>query len=94
MQAIEVKETVGSNGKHYLTAFCDTGKVRMLKDDVGHKVRYELDWPNTDETRAEYICKQLINKLDWGVEYYGTYVIGQLKNGNYVFVFTEREDTK
>jgi len=91
MQAIEVKETVDRNGNHYLIAFCAAKKIRRLKDDIGRKVRYELDWPNTEETRAEYMCKQLINALGLGVDYYGTYVIGTLKNGNYVFVFTGKE---
>ena len=90
MQAIEVKETVDRNGNHYLVAFCETGKLKRLRDDVGHVLAQSSDWPNTKEARAHYMAKELAKSLGWEEHHYGTFVIGQLKNMNYVFVFTGR----
>lgn len=42
----------------------------------------------TEEARAHYMAKELAKSLGWEEHNYGTFVIGQLKNGNYVFVFT------
>jgi hypothetical protein len=49
--------------------------------------------PISEENRGIFIAKCLAIKLEWfPSEYYGEMVIGGLKNGNYVFVFTGRNN--
>lgn len=91
MQAIEVKETVDRNGNHRLRASCAAGCLSLHRDTVAHILCDETT-PNTEENRAEYVAHKLRLKLKWHNAAYGKLICGQLKNGNYVFVFTGQQE--
>jgi hypothetical protein len=100
MQAIEVKSYMDKNGNSKLKAFCQAGQITRFEDEIRQRIREtrELDLPtfpffNDREKLVYYIALELAKKFhcDWS-ENYGNMVIGQLYNGNYVFVFTGRDN--
>lgn len=92
MQAIEVKETVDRNGNHYWFASCNAGRLRILKCDLQQEA-IKRSIPITQENLATMVAEKLKYKLEWNAPTYGRMVMGTLKNGNYVFVFTGKEQS-
>lgn len=91
MQAIEVKETVDRNGNHRFRASCAAKSIWRYSSDLEQRCR-EQNIPYGSENYAKLIAEELKNILDWNGYAYGRMVMGTLKNGNYVFVFTGREE--
>lgn len=91
MQAIEVKETVDRNGNHRLRAACAAGSSSFYRDHLCF-VCHDRKIPITQDTLAALAAEHLKNKLGWNDSNYGRLVMGTLKNGNYVFVFTGQQE--
>lgn len=94
MQAIEVKETVDRKGNHRLRASCAAGSTWYYRSDIEYAIVKQGVVANTEENRALAMAQHLRAKLGWwgnGTNY-GNLVCGELKNGNYVFVFTGQQE--
>lgn len=93
MQAIEVKWLPVTNSKPYrLKAFCDAGQLTMSTCQIDDELQ-KNGKPISEENRNIFIALQLAKRLEWfPSEFYGKVAIGCLKNGNYVFTFTGRND--
>lgn len=91
MQAIEVKFLPVTNNKpDRLKAFCNAGHMERgisgLQDSLILR-----DISPSMENCAKLLAENLRNDLGWYQVHYGRLVMGTLKNGNYVFVFTGKE---
>jgi hypothetical protein len=88
MQAIEVKFIGASNNRgDRLKAFCSAGQITLSIEIIDYKL-IDNKVPISNDTRAQWIATELKYKLGWTDPTYGRMVMGTLKNGNYVFVFT------
>lgn len=90
MQAIEVKFLSCTNDDR-LKAFCRAGSLIIGISEITDKL-IKLKIPINEENRATYIAEKLIQKLGWFEDYYGNPVIGKLYNGNWVFVFSGKDN--
>lgn len=89
MQAIEVKYLPVINNKgSRLKAFCQDKSITMGLYTIQAKLS-EMNINHSMENCARFIAEQLRLQLDWNEQYSGKMVCGELKNGNYVFVFTK-----
>lgn len=93
MKAIEVKCLPFTNNKPYrLKAFCDAGSLTISTCQIDDEL-IKNNKPISEENRNIFIALQLARRLEWfPSEYYGKPVLGCIKNGNYVVVFTGRND--
>ena len=88
MHAIEVKFIGATNNKgDRLKAFCNAGQITIGLTVIDHKL-IEAKIPISNDNRAKWIATELKYKLGWNDPTYGRMEMGNLKNGNYVFVFT------
>jgi hypothetical protein len=88
MQAIEVKfigpsYTLGDR----VIAFC-AAKRKVYAYNALEDVCVKRNIPMNRDNVAKLAAESLKNELGWELGSYGRMVMGSLKNGNYVFVFT------
>ena len=88
MQAIEVKYLGPTNhkGTRY-KAICDAGSKTYSAGHLDHWL-YEHKVDTSDYNRSRLAAEFLRNSLGWTHPNYGRMFGGSLKNGNYVFVFS------
>lgn len=96
MQAIEVIFYCDDNGNDKVKATCQAGTVIRYRDEVRELNRdTELTYPffNDEERLGYLVALELARKFSWDwSENYGNMVIGRLKSGNLVFIFTGRDN--
>lgn len=92
MQAIETKFHVDVNGNSSIIASCAAGRLKMYIGDINNIISNKLNEYVDTEYQHYIVVKALLNKLDWEDTVYGDLVMGCLKNGNYVWVFTGKDN--
>lgn len=92
MQAIETKFYVDNNGNSSIIASCNAGRLKMYIGDINNYISNHLNEYIDTEYQHYITAKELIKKLGWTEDSYGDVVMGCLKNGNYVFVFTGKNN--
>ncbi len=93
MQAIEVKylAPTANLGIRY-DVYCDAARTIHSSEFIDNELKKRSLPLNNNDSRATMAAMLLCEHLGWTEEYYGKLVMGGLKNGNWVFVFTGRND--
>jgi len=85
MQAILAKIYCDDDGNMKISVSCSSGRKVFFRDELHRKLK-ELE--RTFDPPQMLAAEMLASKLGWDHSSYGKLIMGTLKNGDDVFVFT------